>query len=76
MRIPVKEVDVDKELWARVCHEYLELPGLGLTVPQASRLWSTDLVSSQHVLDALVDAAFLSRREGRYVRAETRRISA
>jgi hypothetical protein len=70
------EVDVDKDLWFRVCNEYLELPGLGLTVPQASRLWSADLVSSQQVLDALVAAAFLYRRDGRYVRADTRRISA
>jgi hypothetical protein len=72
----LREVDVDKDLWFRVCNEYLELPGLGLTVPQASRLWSADLVSSQQVLDALVDAAFLYRRDGRYVRADTRRISA
>jgi hypothetical protein len=71
----LREVDVDKDLWFRVCNEYLELPGLGLTVPQASRLWSTDLVSSQQVLDALVDASFLNRRDGRYVRADARRTS-
>ena len=75
MRSPVNEVDIDKDLWFRVCNEYLALPGLGLTVPQASRLWSTDFVSSQQVLDALVDAAFLNRRDGRYVRADTRRTS-
>jgi hypothetical protein len=72
----LKDVDVDRDLWMRVCNEYLELPGLGLTVPQASRLWSTDLASSRHVLDALVDAAFLSRCDGCYVRADTGRTSA
>jgi sigma54-dependent transcription regulator len=72
----LKEVDIDQDLWLRVCHEYTEMPGLGLTVLQASRLWSTDLVSSQQVLDALVDAAFLDVRDGRYVRAETDHVSA
>jgi len=71
----LKDVDIDPDLWVRVCNEYLEMPGLNLTVPQASRLWSTDPVSSQQVLDALVDAAFLDRRDGCYVRAETGRMS-
>jgi hypothetical protein len=72
----VKNGDVDRDLRTRICNEYLEMPGLGLTVPQASRLWSTDVVSSRQVLDALVDAAFLNLQEGRYVRAHADRISA
>ena len=75
MSSPMREIDIDKDLWSRVCTEYLALPGLGLTVPQASRLWSTDRVSSQQVLDALVDASFLNRRDDRYVRADVRRRS-
>jgi hypothetical protein len=76
MASQVKEVDLDRDLWFRICNEYRELPGLELTVPQASRLWSTDPVSSQQVLDALVDAAFLHRRDGRYVRTEARCVPA
>ena len=72
----LKEVDIDRDLWVRVCSEYLEMPGLGLTVPQASRLWNTDLASTRQVLDALVESAFLHRRDGCYVRVETGRMAA
>ena len=43
----------------RVRADFLEMPGLELTVPQAVRLWSLGVDDCRHVLDALVDAGFL-----------------
>jgi hypothetical protein len=61
------------ELGRRVRGEYLEMPGLQLTLAQASRLWHTDPAVSQHVLDALVDSAFLRRSGSVYVLADASR---
>jgi hypothetical protein len=43
----------------RVLAEFEEMPGLTLTVRQASRLFGLDLEHCRVVLDALVDAAYL-----------------
>jgi hypothetical protein len=43
----------------RVRSEFMEMPGLQLTVAQASRLWGLDLGASRLVIDALVEASFL-----------------
>src|SRR4051812_41712917 len=48
-----------EETLRRVQGEFREMPGLRLTPAQASRLWGLDAVSSQALLDALVDARFL-----------------
>ena len=66
--------NVDPRLWKRVYAEYLEMPGLLLTVRQASRLWHMDPEVSQQVLDALVDSAFLRRSGAYYVRADSGRV--
>ena len=39
--------------------EFLEMPGLRLTVPQAARLWGLDADSCSRIFDALVGASFL-----------------
>jgi hypothetical protein len=41
--------------------EYLEMPGLNLTKPQAQRLWSLDAATCDAVFDALEEASFLKR---------------
>jgi hypothetical protein len=69
-------LDQEHELWERVQGEYREMPGLQLTVAQASRLWNIDITASQAVLDALVDTAFLQRDGSYYVRAGCGRWSA
>lgn len=69
-----REFDVD--LLARVYSEYVEMPGLQLTVRQASRLWNLNLSTSELVLERLVDAAFLRRDGDRYVRADCGRMCA
>ena len=53
----------------RVKSEYLEMPGLRLTVPQAARLWQLDQSLSEAVLAALVEMRFLVRtRNASYAR--------
>jgi hypothetical protein len=68
------EHDIDAKLLCRVYGEYVEMPGLQLTVPQASRLWNVNLSLSAQVLDRLVDAAFLRRSGSCYVRADSGRV--
>jgi hypothetical protein len=54
--------------------EYLEVPGLHLTRQQVEGLWGLDTLTSEALLDALVDAGFLRRtRAGSYRRAEDSR---
>lgn len=39
--------------------DFLEMPGLQLTLPQAVRLWNMGVDDCRDVLDTLVDAGFL-----------------
>lgn len=43
----------------RVRGEFMEMPDLELTMPQAIRLWSLGAEDCRSVIDALVDAGFL-----------------
>jgi hypothetical protein len=45
----------------RVRSEFIEMPGLRLTLPQAARLWGLDLTSCEAVVDVLVQCEFLRR---------------
>ena len=49
------------ELLCRIRAEYLEMPGLRLTAPQARCLFGLDTETGDAVLAALVDAKFLSQ---------------
>jgi hypothetical protein len=54
----------------RVRSEFLEMPGLNLTPPQAARLWALDRGTSDRILGELVAAGFLLRsRKGAYLLA-------
>ena len=44
----------------RVRIEYEEMPGLSVTVAQASRLWNIDASTAREVLNAMVDVGYLS----------------
>jgi hypothetical protein len=56
----------------RVQGEFLEMPGLRLTEPQARRLWGLDADSCGALLGALIDAKFLFRtRDGAFMRVES-----
>jgi hypothetical protein len=59
------------DLLRLICVEYLELPGLRLTLEQAQRFWHVDEVTCTDLLNSLVEIAFLRRmRDGRYTRAD------
>jgi hypothetical protein len=61
------------ELLVRIRAEYMEMPGLKLTTPQARRLWGLDCATCDAALAALVNATFLSRTlEGLFVMATPR----
>jgi hypothetical protein len=47
------------ELIGRIRSEFLEMPGLRLTVMQAARLWGLDEESCRRVIDVLVGTSFL-----------------
>ena len=53
--------------------EFLEMPGLHLTVGQAARLWGLDAAACHRVIAALVNSAFLRwTRDGKVARADPR----
>jgi hypothetical protein len=59
------------EVLQRIQGEYIEMPGLQLTVAQAQRLWGLERDVCNALLGALVDAKFLSQtRDGAYVRLD------
>lgn len=69
--IPEPNRPID-EVLTRVQGEFLEMPGLRLTAPQARRLWGLDALSCEALLGALVDANFLFRtRDGAFMRVDT-----
>ena len=66
-----ESVQATEDVLRRVQGEFLEMPGLRLTEPQARRLWGLDAASCAALLGALVDANFLFRtRDGAFMRIE------
>lgn len=60
----------------RIRAEYLEMPGLVLTPPQAARLWGEDVRQMARLLVDLVRDGFLVRNEkGAYRRSDCPRCS-
>jgi len=59
----------DAHLLQRVHGEYMEMPGLRLTLAQACRLWNVDQATSLDVLNRLVAEEFLRLSGPHYVRA-------
>jgi len=60
---------VDIETLNRIQLEYLEMPDMKLTLPQAGRLWSLRLDVCHRALQLLVDRGFLVRsRDGGFLR--------
>lgn len=71
MPVPNSEEEVRMEhLCTRIVREYEEMPGLCLTVSQASRLWGLEADRCLELLQRLVAAGRLRRlRQGAYVAA-------
>ncbi len=62
---------VPEALFQRIRGEFLEMPGLCLTQPQACRLWGLDRETCGILLSRLVDAKFLTRtRDGAFVQLD------
>lgn len=60
-----------EDIVSRVKGEFLEMPGLRLTEPQARRLWALEPSLCSAVLTELVDNGFLLRtRDGAFVRVD------
>lgn len=62
----------DRDLQARIRAEYAEMPGLNLTLPQASRLFNCDATTCTRALMRLIAAGVLSADEGVFVRRDAR----
>ena len=55
----------------RVRGEFLEMPGLHLSVAEAARLWGLDKAACQRVIEVLVATSFLRwTRAGKITRAD------
>lgn len=55
----------------RVRGEFMEMPGLQLTMPQAARLWGMEQAACRAVIESLVEASFLRwTPTGKIVRVE------
>jgi len=55
---------MESRLVERVRGEFMEMPDMQLTMQQAARLWGLDMPACRHVVDVLVDSAFLRWTEG------------
>lgn len=59
-------------LVSRIQSEFLEMPGLQLTLPQAARLWGLEPRACHDIIEALVACAFLRwTPRGTVVRTES-----
>jgi hypothetical protein len=71
LHIDEENADVFSRAVQRVKAEFLEMPGLTLTVAQASRLWSFEATFCMAVLVALEESRFLVRtRRSAFARAD------
>ncbi len=67
-------VRLHDDIVRRIQGEFLEMPGLRLTEPQARRLWALEPSLCSAVLTELVDDGFLLRtREGAFIRVDVGR---
>jgi hypothetical protein len=55
---------VNERLIRRIRAEFLEMPGLCLTIEQAQRLWSLEPRTCEALLRFLIDSRFLRRTAG------------
>jgi hypothetical protein len=68
---------ISEELFQRIQREFLEMPSLRLTQPQACRLWGMDRELCVKLLARLVDAKFLMRtQDGNVVQLDRRHVGA
>jgi hypothetical protein len=59
----------ERDLHVRIRAEFAEMPGLSLTLPQASRLFNIDAARCERALARLVASGSLSVARGTFIRA-------
>ena len=65
-----RDINAVRELSSRIEAEYMEMPGLSVTLPQAQRLWTADRRTCQTAFDRLIARGVLKRTvRGRFVRS-------
>ena len=63
---------VDAQLIRSILGEFREMPGLSLTIEQASRLWGCEAVTCRGAIEMLVAGGHLRwSRDGRMIRARS-----
>jgi hypothetical protein len=60
--VPARQQSIDRVM-RRIRAEFLEMPGLSLTITQAQRLWSVEPRTCEAVLTSLIDSRFLRRTD-------------
>ena len=64
------KTEIVRELARRIEVEYVEMPGLSVTLPQAQRLWAAERHACQTVFNRLIARGLLKMTTtGRFVRA-------
>jgi hypothetical protein len=66
----------EKILSSRIIADYVEMPGLSVTLAQACRLWDLDRPTCGQVLNCLLAARFLRKSGDSFVRADSGRVTA
>ena len=62
--------EIVRELARRIDADYVEMPGLSVTLPQAQRLWAADRYTCQTAFDRLIAGGVLRKTpKGRFIRA-------
>jgi len=75
--LPSSTAPIDEDaLLRRVAGEFLEMPGMRLTIAQAKRLWQVDAVTALRLFENLVGVGFLRVSGNLYQRAYTGRPAA
>ncbi|HLG57526.1 MAG TPA: hypothetical protein VI485_19445 [Vicinamibacterales bacterium] len=57
----LNSIGLSELMLQRICGEYMEMPGLRLTLEQAQRLWGLDQDTCAQSLEFLVETRFLAR---------------
>jgi DNA-binding IclR family transcriptional regulator len=71
---PLVQTPRPVDLGAMIRAEYLEMPGLCLTLGQAARLWNVDTNQCREILETLTRTGFLYRSGDMYLKVGTGRI--
>jgi len=56
------------DLTSRIRGEYLEMPGMCLTLSQAAKLWNVDRDTCKYALESLMQAGFLYKSGETFLR--------